>query len=219
MADPLTPEQKRQQYRKRLVAQANGLLNGVVSQLRPGDLAVDCGANVGSITARLAQSGADVIAFEPDPVAFEALEQATSGFEAVTLERGAVGVTSGAITLFRGEGFEANPVAATRRSTTVPGGNRVDEESGFDVPLINLPEKLTQWSDARGEIAFLKLDIEGAELDILTEMLRLNLFERVKLTVAELHGYKFPALRPEFLALRETLTKRYPQTRVYLDWI
>src|SRR5215213_9742927 len=35
--------------------------------LKPGDLAIDCGANVGEITARMRASGATVYAFEPNP--------------------------------------------------------------------------------------------------------------------------------------------------------
>src|SRR5437868_3391265 len=41
--------------------------------LREGDLAIDCGANVGEITARMRSSGAEVYAFEPNPQAFTAL--------------------------------------------------------------------------------------------------------------------------------------------------
>ena len=38
-----------------------------------GDLAIDCGANVGHVTAALARTGAEVHAFEPNPQAFSAL--------------------------------------------------------------------------------------------------------------------------------------------------
>ncbi len=213
------PAEARRLHRQRVQARADGLLKGVLSQLRRGDLAIDCGANVGSITTQLAATGADVIAYEPDPVAFDALTTAMDGRANVTLMKAAVGIENGKASLFRGEGFDNNPVAASRRSTILPGANRVDQSDALDVSVVSLPEKLTKWVAERGEIAFLKLDIEGAELDILTEMLRLDLFDHVRITVAELHGYKFPTLKPEFQALRETLSKKFPPTRVFLDWI
>src|SRR5690606_36004155 len=40
------------------------------------DVVLDCGANVGSITALLAQSKATVHAFEPNPYAYAKLQQA-----------------------------------------------------------------------------------------------------------------------------------------------
>jgi len=38
--------------------------------LGPGDVAIDCGANVGLVTVALARTGAEVHAFEPNPDAF-----------------------------------------------------------------------------------------------------------------------------------------------------
>ena len=42
--------------------------------LRAGDVVVDCGANVGEFTLGCARLGARVLAFEPDPVEYNALE-------------------------------------------------------------------------------------------------------------------------------------------------
>ena len=61
--------------RVRREARTAGVLQGVTAMIGPGDLVVDCGTHAGKITAQLAATGADVIAFEPDPVPFERLEQ------------------------------------------------------------------------------------------------------------------------------------------------
>ena len=63
------------------------------------------------------------------------------------------------------------------------------------------------------------MDIEGAELDILEMMLDRQLFDKVRLTVAETHENKFKALRPRFKALRKAVAEHYPITKVNLDWI
>jgi hypothetical protein len=48
-------------------------LRPIFRRLGAGTLAVDCGANVGFVTALVAARGADVYAFEPNPHAFAVL--------------------------------------------------------------------------------------------------------------------------------------------------
>jgi hypothetical protein len=50
-------------------------------------------------------------------------------------------------------------------------------------------------------------------------MLEKNLFDNVKLTVAETHEGKFKTLRPRFKKLRKDVSTRYPITTVNLEWI
>ena len=66
---------KRRQKRNERAAWAKGFLTGVCGVLRPGDVAIDCGANVGEVSARLLETGADVIAFDPEPWAVERLRE------------------------------------------------------------------------------------------------------------------------------------------------
>lgn len=46
-----------------------------------------------------------------------------------------------------------------------------------------------------------------------------NLFEQVRLTVAQTHENKFRALRPRFEARRHKTTEAFPIIKVNLDWI
>jgi FkbM family methyltransferase len=50
----------------------------LMEQMRPGDVVVDVGANIGLYAIALAKRGAEVIAFEPDPVNFTALQKHVS---------------------------------------------------------------------------------------------------------------------------------------------
>lgn len=70
-----------------------------------------------------------------------------------------------------------------------------------------------------GEVAFVKMDIEGAELDILERMHQDGLFAKVRCLVAETHERKFKDLRPRYRALREEIAQHYHPGRVSLDWI
>ena len=84
--------------------------------------------------------------------------------------------------------------------------------------MVNLPDIIRQLAAEHGEIAFLKMDIEGAELDLLETMLAEGLFDKIRLAVAETHEKKFRNLAPRCAALRDNVAKMYPPTRVNLDW-
>ena len=212
---------KRRQKRNMRAAEAKGLLQGILSMLKPGDVVLDCGANVGAVTGPLAATGALVHAFEPDPWAFGELQRKFAEAPNVTLHNAAVGIKAGSIHLMRADNFAANPKGASVKSTVISGGRRIDEDAGsaIEVELIDLPAMIRDLTDRHKEIAFLKMDIEGAELDLLERMLAEDLFDHVRLTVAETHENKFRDLRPRFEALRQSVADRFPVTKVNLDWI
>ncbi len=214
-------KRKRRAERNLRHAHATGLMQGILSMLRPGDIVFDCGANIGEVCLPLAETGAEVHAFEPDPYAFEQLSQNVGSLENVILHNAAVGVSAGSIKLMRASNFHDNPKGGSVKSTIVKGGRNINENDGdtIDVALLSLPELLNETLAKHQRIALLKMDIEGAELDILELMLEREMFQDIDLTVAETHERKFRELRPRFKALREAIAQRYPITKVNLDWI
>ncbi|MEY3534388.1 MAG: hypothetical protein RI979_2414 [Pseudomonadota bacterium] len=199
---PETPDEIealiRRQKRNLRKAWAEGYLTAITAMLKPGDLAVDCGANMGVVTERLAATGADVVAFELNA---------------------AVGVGSGTVRLMRADNFGDNPEGASVKSTILDGGRRIDAENAVEVPLIDFPSWVADQVKARGEVAFIKMDIEGAELDILEKMDAEQLFQNVRCLVAETHERKFKDLRDRYKALRDKVSESYAPGKVNLDWI
>lgn len=199
-------------------AWADGYLTGICAQLKPGDLAVDCGANVGVVTTRLAATGAAVIAFEPDPDCYQHLVESFGAMPNVTLVNAAVGARKGKVKLMRALNFAENPSGASVKSTVLAGGRGIDADNAVEVAMINFPAFVKEKAKAGG-IRFLKLDIEGAELDILDAMERQGLFRHVTSLVAETHERKFPDLRPRYREMRQLFAEKYAPSHVNLDWI
>lgn len=129
------------------------------SIVRPGDVAVDAGANIGLFTTSLARAVGEaggVHAFEPNPETFQQLERNVrlNGLSNVHLNRLALSDSSGSAML-------RSPVANEPGLASLSGeGDPVAE-----VTVTTLDEYSTA-ADIE-TIAFLKLDVEGAELDAL----------------------------------------------------
>ncbi|HVZ58031.1 MAG TPA: FkbM family methyltransferase [Chitinophagaceae bacterium] len=116
---------------------------------------IDCGSNIGlSVLFFKSQyPGARVLAFEPDPSNFALLEKniAANGLQQVTAYRKAVWIRDGSIHFeaseseashIREDGGSGTPVACIRLATLLAGLERID---------------------------FLKMDIEGAESEVLED--------------------------------------------------
>jgi len=200
-------------------AESIGFLNGVVATLRPGDLVVDCGANVGKITSQLAESGADVVAFEPDPWAFEQLQAATAHFANVTRINAAVGTEAGQLTLYRSASFDENPGKQSESSSLMADARSIDAKGeAIPVEVIDFPAWLQARLDEGRRVALVKMDIEGAELDLMEVLLDRRLPDHTGPFLVETHAGLFPKKRARFAALAERAAE-YPATRVNLDWI
>ena len=104
------------------------------------DVVLDCGADVGEVTKVLAETGATVHAFEPDPYAFGQLKKRTADLPNVVRHNAALGVRAGTIKLMRADNFDDNPKGASVKSTVLSGGRKIDEDEGraIDVPLISV---------------------------------------------------------------------------------
>jgi len=200
-------------------AESIGFLKGVVATLRPGDLVVDCGANVGKITTQLAESGADVVAFEPDPWAFEQLQGGTAHFANVTLINAAVGTEAGRLTLYRSANFDENPGKHSEGSSLMADARSIDAKGkAILVEVIDFPAWLQARLDEGRRVALVKMDIEGAELDLMEVLLDRRLPDHTGPFLVETHVGLFPKKRARFEALAERAAE-YPAKRVNLDWI
>ncbi|MEP1328351.1 FkbM family methyltransferase [Pseudophaeobacter sp.] len=209
------------------VLQSESILAERVAHLGPGDLAFDCGANVGKVTQMLAQTGAQVAAFEPDPVIFGDLKARFAGQPQVLLHNVAVGTEAGEALMLRSPYYSDDPIKESEKNTICSqavtrkkegGWQPMDADNGVMVPVIDLLEYLADELATRERIGLLKLDIEGMEMPILRKMLTGNLFDRIDLTIAELHPWRFPDEADEIRAFRTEMAARYPVTTVNLDW-
>ncbi|MEP1202146.1 FkbM family methyltransferase [Tateyamaria sp.] len=123
--------------------------------LRPGDLVIDCGANIGEFSVICAIAGARVMAFEPDPTEFGALLANADGLGIQCFQR-ALWNENGEQTF-----YDSNDEGDS--SLINPG----DAAQSFSVQTQRL-DAVTELPS--GPIRLIKLEAEGAEPEILQGM-------------------------------------------------
>jgi FkbM family methyltransferase len=125
--------------------------------LRPGDVAIDVGANIGALTvgmARLVQPGGTIVAFEPQRAIFDILcnNLRLNGLSHVTAYRRAVGSEAGVI--------RVPPLDYGRTENF--GGVALGGTQGEEVAVVTLD------SLALAQLRLLKVDVEGMEFEVVT---------------------------------------------------
>ena len=185
-----------------------------IAGLREGDVAIDCGANVGLFTTRMAATGATVYAFEPNRAAFEALVKNTAHLANVRPIHAAVTATPGPVRLYLHKWSEEDPVHWSTGSSLIEGKSNVSKENFAMVEGVALAPFIREIG---GRVALLKMDVEGAEVEILNHLLDEGLHTAIDRAFVEVHDRKVRELVEPKRRLRERL-QQLGATHFRLDW-
>jgi FkbM family methyltransferase len=157
------------------------VVTAIQQNLRPGMVAVDCGAHIGYHTLLMAKrvgKAGRVYAFEPLPENFSVLCEniRLNGYEGIVVaENKAVGAQTGRQRFRRVEHpDESHPFTPL---------SRLDLQGDLEVEVVALDD---YFADRR--VDFLKIDVEGAEVLVLKGMERIMCRDRPILLV-ELHAF------------------------------
>lgn len=83
---------------------------------------------------------------------------------------------------------------------------------------IDFCEVTTELLQRHGKINFIKLDIEGAEFDVLDAFIKQNLCEKIEYIMVETHERLFDNPNEKLNALKAKISKNNI-SNIYLDWI
>ena len=131
------------------------------SLIEPGGLAFDIGAAEGYHAAVLLSLGVRVVAVEPDPRSATMLEKRVHGRDAVVVRAAAAARLGGGRLRVSSSDPERSALVATP-------GHGVEREAGpwdetIDVAIVTLDKLVAE----HGRPNFIKIDVEGGELDVL----------------------------------------------------
>jgi FkbM family methyltransferase len=134
--------------------------------IRPGDLCFDIGAHLGDRISAFSRLGARIVALEPHPGMMSWLRRRYGNRPNVVLNEQAVGAQSGVATLWISRLTPSVSTISSEWLTTVQKNRRfagVSWDEQVSVKVTTLDALISQY----GRPAFCKIDVEGAELEVL----------------------------------------------------
>lgn len=202
-------------HRKTKVAQRRTAWEFInrVRRMPRGSLAIDGGANFGSVTAALVRRGVEVHAFEPDPHALAALKSRFGGNPLVMIHAAAVGAVDGTLQLYRTHLFNDRPDKATRSSSLFPRSIH-DTDHGIEVAVVDLARFIR---DLGRPVDMLKLDVEGAEIEIVERLIDDGTYRMIGAAYVETHERHSEKLAERTAALRRRVAEAGIDN-INLDW-
>ena len=204
-----------QKYQRRLLMlQARLDFDEALHRSR-GMTCIDLGANIGEFTRKMALRAKQVIAFEPDPWAHAELQANVADLNNVKLENAAAGTREEMVLLYRHARFADKPVRYSESSSVIASKSNVTREGAIEVRQIDFIGYLEKLDE---DIGLLKIDIEGAEVDLLERLFdRSDILGRIDHIFAETHETRMPSHETRVNALRER-AQTIKRPRVNLYW-
>lgn len=181
--------------------------------IRKGGVAIDCGANVGDITAMMLDHGMTVYAFEPDPMAFKVLEERHRSNPRARLHQQAVGGSARTVTLLRSSDAAGGDLSGTVASSIQPLSHAT-ENTGITIDVIDLCRFI---SDLDQPVRVLKLDIEGSEIEVINALIDNGVARKIDLILVETHERFHEELALETDKIRKRIEKE-GLTNIDLNW-
>jgi FkbM family methyltransferase len=187
----------------------------VFQNLRKGDCCIDCGMNVGIVSDMMLHMGATVYGFEPHPKLLTFLQQKYQGNDWITLFPKAVWHQSGSMPFYIDDREDDDLLDRSQRASLVAGEGR----EAFDVEVIDLTEWIrTVILPQHGEVYLLKIDIEGAEFELVEKLIETKLYKKIRHIVCETHARFFDD-GPKKLNRIEALIREHGIENINLEWV
>ncbi len=183
--------------------------------IEPGDICIDCGANIGLVTSKMADRGAIVYAFEPNPYAFKVLVNTFKNNKNVVCINKAVFNKNTKMKLFLHQNSKQDEVAWSTGSSLLDEKGNIAKDSYIEVEVVDVVEFI---KNLNTKIKILKIDVEGAEIEILNKLIDSTVIHNIGKVYAETHEIQIPGLLEKTNELKRKI-RRLKIKNINLNWI
>ncbi|WP_095331335.1 FkbM family methyltransferase [Helicobacter sp. 11S02596-1] len=173
---------------------------------------MDCGAHTGLISDLILHCGGRVHCFEPNIILNVILQNKYQNNPDVTINNVAVS--------------DKNTTTRFLLNSSVSQINRISESGdnydyygeSYEVSVIDLTTYIEDVLKESESIYLLKMDIEGAEFEIMDKIIAKKLYEKITYIVCETHESFFKDGDEKLKKLKDQLSAHQIEN-VFLDWI
>jgi len=183
-------------------------------RLNKNSIVIDCGANTGNITSFLSTTGAAIYSFEPDPIAFEILHKRCKHRKNIICINKGIWDKNAILNLYRHHKM-LEEADFTVSSSIISEKENVSSGASTEVEVIDFIEFLQSLNK---KVDLIKMDIEGAEIEILKKIIQTNSFTLFKTMYVETHETKIPGQKEELAKIKTQLNQK-KATNIKLNWI
>jgi FkbM family methyltransferase len=175
---------------------------------------IDCGANIGKYTTFFARYNRTVYAFEPNPFAFKVLSSKFINNQSIHCINKAVSLFTGKTPLYLHTNTNEDSVKWSVASSIFLDKGNVSKENRLEVDSIDFSQFIRSLG---GDIFILKMDIEGAEYDILLDLIDKGVTKNIKYIFVETHVNRIKSLEGKHAKLVSKI-KEHNISNINLDW-
>ena len=189
----------------------------LAKRINSDSIIVDCGANVGAIVKPLLKHGGTYYCFEPNPIAFEGLSSNIGSSKNIHLINKAVGIEKRMAKLFKhvsSKGAIDNERIHSVSASLLSNKPNIDNDNYYEVEVIDFIDFLKNLDQ---RIYIMKIDIEGAEVELVNAILDHGLNSQIDYLFVETHENTISELRrPTFDLIHRT--KDLGIKNIYYNW-
>ena len=187
--------------------------------LNSDSLVIDCGANIGDVSSIFNRYGSTVYAFEPTNVTFEILKKRFDSIDNITCYKKAVWTENTNLKFYHHEWSSYNKIHWSNGNSLLKEKKNVNAQDFEVVEAINLSDFVKSiTSEKNKNIDLLKMDIEGAEVQVINHLIDTGAINYINILICEVHDRKYEFLRESTNALRNRVIKNNLQNKIFLDW-
>ena len=180
------------------------------------DVLIDCGANVGDVTSRMAKTGATVYAFEPDPHAYAVLARRFSLMQNVRCLNRGVMAQPGMLDFYLFGSSAKDAIDSSVGSSFVQEKNATHSGGVVQIECLDFSAFVQSLAQP---VAFVKMDSEGADVEVLNRLIETGAIDRIEHILVETHETQIPALAEGMAALRQRIAAKGLEEKIRLDWM
>ena len=148
-------------------------------------------------------------------MAFARLSERFSDVPALTCFQKAVSIADGTATFYPHEHLIEDPFSTANGSSLLDFKGNVSTANGYTVDTIDLAAYI---KGIGRKVKLLKMDIEGAEIEVMNRLLDEHALGDVEHVLVETHERKIPELREPTDALRQRIVDEGLNHKISLDW-